>query len=409
MNYKCRHCESNLEDVVIDLGHQPPSNAYLKAEDQNKQEISYPLKVFLCKNCWLVQLPVHASSKDLFTDDYAYFSSTSKSWCNHARDFVQKSISKLKLNEKKFVVEIASNDGYLLQYLKEKNIPCIGIEPTKATADASEKKGIKTIKRFFNSLLADEILKEYSPNKNGADLIIANNVVAHVPEINDFMIGIKKLLRRDGQVSIEFPHVLNLFQKNQFDTIYHEHFSYFSLFTFNQIVNKAKLKIIDVEKIKTHGGSLRVWLCHLESEINPKKSVSEVINEEIKAGLFSEKIFKDFQDKASNVKYSLLKLLIKLKLENKKIIGYGAAAKGNTLLNYAGVKKDLLHAVIDNSESKQGKFLPGSHIPIIKPDELSLLNPDFILVLPWNILPEIKKDLKSYKLITAIPKIEKHY
>ncbi len=409
MNYKCRHCESNLEDVVIDLGHQPPSNAYLKAEGQNKQEISYPLKVFLCNKCWLVQLPEHASSKDLFTKDYAYFSGTSKSWCKHAKDFVQKSIKKLKLNERKFVVEIASNDGYLLQYLKEKSIPCIGVEPTEATANASEKKGIKTIKRFFNSLLADEILEEYSPNKKGADLIIANNVVAHVPEINDFMVGIKKLLHRDGQVSIEFPHLLNLFQKNQFDTIYHEHFSYFSLFTFKQIVEKANLKIIDVEKIKTHGGSLRVWLCHLESEVNPKKSVSNVINEEIKAGLFSKKIFKDFQEKASNVKYLLLKLLIKFKLENKKIIGYGAAAKGNTLLNYAGVKKDLLQAVIDNSESKQGKFLPGSHIPIIKPDELSSINPDYILVLPWNILPEIKKELKAYKLITAIPEIKKHY
>ena len=409
MEFKCRNCNSILKDEILDLGHQPPSNAYLYETDLDKAEIRYPLKLFLCPNCKLVQLPEHASSSELFTEDYAYFSSTSSSWCSHAKKFVEKAISKLDLNKNSFVVELASNDGYLLQYFKESNIPCLGVEPTLATANACEKKGIKTLKEFFGNQYSSSIKNLHTPNKEGADLIIANNVLAHVPDINDFIGGIKNLLKKDGKVSVEFPHLLNLIKENQFDTIYHEHYSYFSISTLQIIVHKVDLKIIEVEELTTHGGSLRVWLTHKDNPIKESLSVEYILKKERDFGILSKETFNQFRSNCNLIKLNLLEFLIDVKRKNKKIIGYGAAAKGNTLLNYLGITKDLLPAVIDKAKSKQGKFLPGSHIPILDPSKIEIINPDYILVLPWNLIDEIKNQLPNKQLITAIPELRYHF
>ena len=276
MSHCCRHCGSPLVHEVIDLGHQPPSNAYLTEEQLALPEITYPLKVFVCSNCWLMQLPAHAAADQLFTPDYAYFSSTSSSWCAHAKSFVTQAIDRLGLDKSSHVVELASNDGYLLQYVKQQGIPCLGIEPTHATAEAARAKGIETLEEFFGIDLAEKLAK--------ADLIVANNVLAHVPDINDFVAGIKCLLKPDGQASIEFPHLLNLLQGNQFDTIYHEHYSYISLKVVQRIAKAAGLQVVDVEQLQTHGGSLRIWLAH-QGHVDEDESVSEVIALEDAASL----------------------------------------------------------------------------------------------------------------------------
>ncbi len=396
MNYRCRHCQTLLSDEVIDLGHQPPSNAYLLFDQLSKPEIYYPLKVYVCSSCWLVQLPNHASAEDLFTPDYAYFSSTSISWCLHAEEFVNQAISRLGLGPKSFVIEIASNDGYLLQHMRKNNIKCLGIEPTEATAQAAETKGIDTLKEFFSLDLARQLEKP--------DLIIANNVLAHVPDINDFMQGISQLLKMGGRVSIEFPHLLNLLDKKQFDTIYHEHYSYLSLSFVNRLAQSVGLLVEDVEILNTHGGSLRVWLSH--HGIYPvQESVLTVLRKEVQYGLETIQAYNEFQKSADLIKNDLLEFMIQAKRDGKRLIGYGAAAKGNTLLNYAGIKSDLMESVADMAISKQGKFLPGSHIPIISPRELEELNPDLIFVLPWNLIEEIKKQMKSRHLFTAIPNL----
>jgi SAM-dependent methyltransferase len=397
MNHFCRHCASLLEHEVIDLGHQPPSNAYLTKEQLSLPELTYPLKVFVCTNCWLVQLPAHATANELFTADYAYFSSTSSSWCKHAKQYVERVIKRLSLDGQSFVVELASNDGYLLQYMKEKNIPCLGIEPTHATALVSLEKGIETIEEFFGVDLAEGLDK--------ADLIIANNVLAHVPDINDFVSGIATLLKKSGQVSIEFPHLLELINGSQFDTIYHEHYSYLSLHFVKRIANRYGLEIIDVEELSTHGGSLRVWLAH-KSRYPVTDAVRSILLREIMFGLESLDTYQGFQEKAEKIKYSLLDLLVSLKKQNKYTLGYGAAAKGNTLLNYAGIRQDLLPFVVDRSPGKIGKYMPGSHIPIVSPDEMSSKTPDALFVLPWNIISEIASEFPMYDLYTAIPDIK---
>ena len=403
MNYKCRHCNTHLKHQVINLGNQPPSNAYLSPQSLEKAEVTYPLKVYLCEKCWLMQLPEHASAEKLFTEDYAYFSSTSSSWCKHAEEYVNTTVKDLDLNSKSLVVELASNDGYLLQYIKNKNIPCLGIEPTKATAQSAIKKGINTIQKFFGSKLAKELISE---NKRGkADLIIANNVLAHVPDINDFLEGISILLKDDGVVSIEFPHLAELIKCNQFDTIYHEHYSYLSLAIVERISKHYGLKILNVEKLKTHGGSLRVWLSHQEYGTS-NKNVDEVLREERELKLESIETYNGFQKRAESSKNNLIKFLINCYEENNTIMGYGAAAKGNTMLNYAGIKSDLLPFVADNAPSKQGMYLPGSHIPIIKPELLLEKKPYGILVLPWNLIKEISLSLPNYKLITSIPDLK---
>ncbi len=407
MSYKCRACEEKLTTEILDLSHQPPSNAYLKKNQLNIKEINYPLKLYICEKCLLVQLPAHITSEELFTPDYAYFSSTSSSWLLHAKNYVENTIKKLNLTKNSLVVEIASNDGYLLQYFKQKKIPCFGIEPTNAVAKASRQKGITTIEKFFNSSLANDFRKEGGIGENGVDLIIGNNVLAHVPEIKDFLKGVFILLKNEALASFEFPHLLKLLKGNQFDTIYHEHFSYFSLHSLIRICKNVGLKVFAVEELKTHGGSLRVWLSKNKSKAI-ENSVKKVLLEEKKEGLETLEIYKDFQLRAEKVKLDFLEFLVKSKKDGKRIFGYGAAAKGNTLINYAGVNSDLIIAVADKALSKQGMFLPGSHIPVISPNELFSSNPDAIIIFPWNLIDELKKELLKYKVITLIPNFKVH-
>jgi SAM-dependent methyltransferase len=396
MSHSCRHCGSPLSHEVIDLGHQPPSNAYLKPEQLALPEITYPLKVFVCTSCWLVQLPAHAAADELFTADYAYFSSTSRSWCAHAERFVEAAVQRLKLGPKSRVVELASNDGYLLQYVQQRGIPCLGIEPTHATAEAARAKGIDTIERFFGVALAAEL--------EPADLVVANNVLAHVPDINDFVSGIARLLKPVGQAAIECPHLLRLLAGNQFDTIYHEHYSYLSLRVVQRIAETAGLAVVDVEELPTHGGSLRLWLAHRGSA-DPTPAVQSVLAAEADAGLETLEAYAGFQQRAEAAKIGLLQFLLQAKAEGKRVLGYGAAAKGNTLLNYAGIRADLLPAVADRAASKQGKLLPGSHIPVISPEQLAAEAVDNLLVLPWNLIEELRQQLPESELVTAIPEL----
>jgi len=394
MPHTCRHCGSPLTEQVIDLGHQPPSNSLLAPEELAIPEITYPLKVFVCTSCWLVQLPTHATADELFTADYPYFSSTSTSWCAHAESFVSASVERLALGPRSQVVELASNDGYLLQYLQQRGIPCLGIEPTHATAEAARARGITTIEKFFGLQLASEL--------EPADLVVANNVLAHVPDINDFVAGIARLLKPHGRVSIEFPHLLRLLVGNQFDTIYHEHYSYLSLQAVIRITAVAGLEVVDVEELTTHGGSLRVWLAH-EGTAKATAAVKAVLGAEAAAGLETLDAYAGFQQRAEDTKLALLEFLVQAKRQGRRILGYGAAAKGNTLLNYAGIRADLLPAVADRAISKQGKLLPGSHIPVISPEQLATDAFDALLVLPWNLIDELRSQLPGTELVTAIP------
>jgi SAM-dependent methyltransferase len=397
MSHLCRHCGSTLTAEVIDLGHQPPSNAYLTPEQLALPEITYPLKVFVCTHCWLVQLPAHAAAEELFTPDYAYFSSTSSSWCAHAERFVAAAVGRLGLGSQSLVVELASNDGYLLQFVQQRGIPCLGIEPTHATAEAARAKGITTIERFFGVALADEL--------EPADLVVANNVLAHVPDINDFVAGIARLLKPTGRASIEFPHLLRLLAGNQFDTIYHEHYSYLSLRAVARIAAAARLDVVDVEELPTHGGSLRVWLAH-QGAAEATAAVAAVLAAEAAAGLETLAAYAGFQQRAETAKHGLLEFLLQAKREGRRVLGYGAAAKGNTLLNYAGIRADLLPAVADRAPSKQGTRLPGSHIPVISTEQLARESVDALLVLPWNLIEELRQQLPDRALVAAIPKLQ---
>ena len=400
---RCRHCGSLLHQEVIDLGHQPPSNAYLSADQLGRPEITYPLKVYICSSCWLVQLPAHAAAETLFTPDYAYFSSISSSWCAHAKRFVSDAVSRLGLDQGSMVVELASNDGYLLQYVLERQIPCLGIEPTQAAAELARQRGIPTLERFFGVALAEELVAEGAPVAGGADLIAANNVLAHVPDINDFLAGITRLLKPTGQVSIEFPHLLRLLEGNQFDTIYHEHYSYLSLAVLQRIGASVGLALVDVEELPTHGGSLRVWLARSASleegtvqlPTQAKARLAAVLAAEQAAGLESIQSYAGFQQNAEAAKHALLRFLLEARQQDRRVLGYGAAAKGNTLLNYAGISSDLLAAVADKASSKIGRFLPASHIPVLEPAELAALAPDALLVLPWNIAAEVQQQWRQ--------------
>jgi len=395
--HHCRHCRSPLEHTVIDLGHQPPSNAYLRPEQLALPEISYPLQVFVCTGCWLVQLPAHATAEELFTPDYAYFSSTSTSWCAHAERYVAEAVERLNLGPQSFVVELASNDGYLLQYVQQRGIPCLGIEPTKNTAEAARAKGVTTIERFFGAALATEL--------EPADLVVANNVLAHVPDINDFVAGIALLLKPNGRASIEFPHLLRLLAGNQFDTIYHEHYSYLSLGTVARIAATVGLGVVDVEELPTHGGSLRVWLAH-QGTTESMASVATILAAEAEAGLEKLNAYAGFQERAEATKHALMEFLLQAKRNGQRVLGYGAAAKGTTLLNYAGIKADLLPAVADRAPSKQGKLLPGSHIPVISPEQLAAEPKHALLVLPWNLIEELRQEFPATELVTAIPELQ---
>ncbi len=389
----CRHCNSKLDEPFLDLGLSPPSNALIEKKCLSMPEKYFPLKAYVCEKCWLVQTIDQVSPDELFNNNYPYFSSVSKSWCDHAERFVDKVIPFLQLNNNSFVVEIASNDGYLLKNFVKSGIPCLGIEPTLSTAEVAEASGIKTLKKFFSKKVAEQIVA----GQKKADLIIGNNVFAHVSKINDFTKGIKELLAPEGSVTLEFPHLKDLIEKVQFDTVYHEHFSYISVAFTQRIFNEFGLRIWHVESLPTHGGSLRIFGCHEESKRQTDETVSEFIENEKKAGLYLKKTYTEFQGKADKVKYGFLKFLLSLKHENRSVVAYGAAAKGNTLINYAGVKKDLLPYVFDASPFKQGKFLPGSHIPILSHELIFEKQPDYVIILPWNIKEEVMEANKSLR------------
>lgn len=382
---RCRHCSSDVSLQMIDLGFAPPSNAYLTEEDLSKPELYLPLRVKVCEKCWLVQTEDFAQRHLLFTSNYAYFSSTSESWVRHARQYCEEITAELSLGPGSFVVELASNDGYLLRNFVEHGVPCLGIEPTTETALHAQTTGVPTLQEFFGQNLATKLESEYPK----ADLIIGNNVYAHVPDINDFTRGVKRLLSRSGTVTLEFPHLLNLMAECQFDTIYHEHFSYLSLKTVKRIFEYAGLRVFRVEKLSTHGGSLRLYGCHTEDPRKTENNVSQTVREEEAFGLETPETYREFERRAIEIRNSFVEFLIEQQRLGKLVVGYGAAAKGNTLLNYSGIKKDLLPVVFDAAPSKQNKFLPGSHIPVQDPRLLKQLRPHAVLVLPWNLATEV--------------------
>lgn len=403
MIMQCRHCHHILEHIFLDLGLAPFSNAYLSKENLQKSEPLFPLKLFVCEKCWLVQTEDFAKADDLFQSDYAYFSSISKSWLDHAKRYTDRITHKLGLNKDSFVIEIASNDGYLLKNFVATGIPCLGIEPTTSTADAARALGINVLEEFFGEKMASNLPK--------ADLILGNNVYAHVPDINDFTKGMKAALKPSGTITLEFPHLLELIAHNQFDTVYHEHFSYLSLQTVSKIFAAAGLRVYDVETLPTHGGSLRVYGCHDDASIKTEDRVAAMLEKEKVSGLQDLATYLGFQNKADKVKKDFLTYIKNAKTQGKTIAGYGAAAKGNTLMNYAGIKADLIDFVSDAAPSKQGKFLPGSHIPIFPPSAIDEKNPDIIVIFPWNIAPEVKKQLAHVKtwnaeFVTAVPELK---
>ena len=387
----CRHCKAFLKHTFLDLGFAPPSNAYLSKEDLNHPEIYFPLKIRVCDQCWLVQTEDYVQADKLFSSQYAYFSSTSSSWLNHARQYAEKMIVDLGLNAQSLVIEVASNDGYLLKNFVATGIPCLGIEPTDSTATAAEQLGIPVMREFFGEALG----KQLANKGQQADLIVGNNVFAHVPDINDFAKGLKAALKNSGIITLEFHHVMKLINDDQFDTIYHEHFSYLSLNTVIKIFAAAGLRIWHVEELPTHGGSLRVYGCHHEDDRETESSVMKLIQKENNSKLNEIQTYIDFQSRIDKIKDKLLAFLIQQKKNGKKVIAYGAAAKGNTLLNYAGIKPDLLSSIVDGAKSKQGLYMPGSHIPIKNSENIKDLKPDIILVLPWNIHAEIKKKIDT--------------
>lgn len=403
----CRFCKKKLSKEFIDLGKMAPANSYVKKKNLKGTHNEYKLKTLICESCWLVQTQDFAEKEEFFSKNYAYFSSASKSWLRHAEKYVKKIIEVKRLNKKSFVIEVASNDGYLLKNFKKKKIPCLGIEPTNSTAKKAEKIGIKTEKFFLNKLNAKKIIKKYPK----ADLVIGNNVYAHVPDINDFTSSIEMILKDDGIITLEFPHLLNLIKFTQFDTIYHEHFSYLSLNVVNKIFKKNKLKIFNVEKLSTHGGSLRVYGCKGNYPKKIYNNVNKILKEEINFGLQNLKTFNQFKLKVKNIKKELNEFLKKVNFQKKRVVAYGAAAKGNTLINYCGIKKNLIEAVVDISPSKQNKFMPTSHIPIYGLDYLKNKKIDYLLILPWNLKKEIIAQniflkSKGVKFIIPIPNVQ---
>lgn len=405
---KCRHCQAELRLPFLDLGHAPPSNAYLSEAALRGPETWFPLRILVCESCWLVQTEDHAGREALFTDDYAYFSSFSSSWLAHSRRYVDAMIGRFGLGKDSMVAEIAANDGYLLQYVKEAGIACYGVEPTASTAQAARDRGIDIVQRFFGVELGDELTE----SGRAADLIAANNVLAHVPDINDFVSGFAALLKPQGVATFEFPHLLRMVQDGQFDTVYHEHYSYLSLTAVSRIFTANGLSVFDVEHLSTHGGSLRVFAQRLDTgKHETSAEVARTLDEEQRAGVATPDFYACFQQQAERVKNDLLAFLVELRRGGKRIAAYGAAAKGNTLLNFAGVRPDLLPYVVDLNPAKQGKYLPGSHIPIVAEARLREDRPEYILILPWNLKTEVSEQLAyarhdwNAKLVTAIPSL----
>ena len=404
----CRFCKTTLEYEFIDLINSPASNSFLKREQLNEPETFFPLKVHTCHKCFLVQIDEYKKSDAIFDGDYAYFSSYSRSWLEHSKKYTDLMVERFKFDKHNLVTEIASNDGYLLQYFKEKDIPTLGIEPTFNTAEVARSKGIETITEFFGVDLATKLVEQGKK----ADLLLGNNVLAHVPDIVDFVTGMKIMLNDYGIITMEFPHLIQLIDNNQFDTIYHEHFSYLSFFTVKQIFESVDLEMFDVEEIATHGGSLRIYAKHKDDEskvISP--NVLQLIRKEISKGINRLDYYDGFQERALKVKLNLLDFLIQQKLSGKKVAAYGAAAKGNTLLNFCGIKSDLIDFVVDANPHKQNKFLPGSHIPVVNENYLKEIKPDFVIIFPWNLTEEISHQLSYIKewggqFVVPIPKVK---
>lgn len=405
---KCRHCAAALSLPLIDLGSAPPSNSYLTPAALSEPEKWYPLRVLVCTQCWLAQTEDYAHHAELFSDDYAYFSSFSTSWLDHARRYVDAMVDRFALGPASRVIEVASNDGYLLQFVRERGIPCLGIEPTASTAAAARGRGIEVVERFFGVALADEL----AAVGQRADLMAANNVLAHVPDIDDFVTGFARLLADDGVATFEFPHLLNLVQQNQFDTIYHEHFSYLSLIAVKRIFDACGLAVFDVEMLATHGGSLRVFAQRAATGRHAvSANVETMLAREHAAGMAAPAFYSGFQAKAEKVKNDLLAWLIDANRRGLKVAGYGAAAKGNTLLNFAGIRSDLVEFVVDRNPAKQGRFLPGCRIPVVAEDRLREARPDVIVILPWNLRDEVVAQLGyarewGARFVVAVPALE---
>ena len=409
MNDKhCRFCQSSLNHTFVDLGMSPLSNGFLKSEQLNKAEKFYPLHAYVCEKCLLVQLEEFESPDHIFANDYAYFSSYSDSWLNHAKQYTELMINRFQFSQSSQVMEIASNDGYLLQFFQAQSIPVLGIEPATNVAQVAIEKGVDTLVKFFGVETAQELVGQGKK----ADLLLGNNVLAHVPNINDFVAGMKIVLKREGIITMEFPHLLRLIEQNQFDTIYHEHFSYLSFVTVEKIFAHHGLTLFDVEELPTHGGSLRIYAKHSENnEIKIEQRVEKLKEVEKQKGLSDLHTYLSFSQKVQETKRKLLSFLIKVKMDGKTVVGYGAAAKGNTLLNYCGIRTDFIDYTCDRSPHKQGKFLPGTHIPIYSPDKIAETKPDYVLILPWNLKEEVTQQL-SYirewggKFVVPIPKVE---
>ena len=403
---KCRHCGTALQHSFIDLGFAPPSNAYLSEEALARPEVHYPLRVKVCDQCWLVQTEDYAQADELFSAEYAYFSSTSTSWLAHALRYAEMITDRLGLGADSFVIEVACNDGYLLKNFVAEKIPCLGIEPTASTAQAAEALGIPVMREFFGETFGRQLAKDGQQ----ADLIVGNNVYAHVPDINDFTRGLAVALKPDGTITLEFPHLLPLIEHTQFDTIYHEHFSYLSLTAVTSIFSAAGLRVYDVEALPTHGGSLRIYGCHTAATAVAADRVHSLLQREERFGLTRLDTYTAFQARADRVKNELIAFLLEQKETGRSVAAYGAAAKGNTLLNYAGVRSDLLPYVCDAAPSKQGKFMPGSHIPIRSPEALRKSPPDWLVILPWNIADEVCTQLADLaeagtQFVTAVPEL----
>jgi len=407
MSKTCRFCGTLLSYTFCDLGMSPLSNSYLNREQLQNMEPFYPLHAYVCDSCFLVQLEEFESPLEIFSD-YAYFSSYSESWLAHAKNYVEIMIDRFGFDEHSLVIELASNDGYLLQYFAENGVPVLGIEPAANVAQIAEEKGISTLVKFFGK----ETAAEMAGDNKKPDLLLGNNVLAHVPDINDFVGGMKIVLAENGIITMEFPHLLQLIRHNQFDTIYHEHFSYLSLYTVNKIFAAHGLRIFDVEELTTHGGSIRIFACHDNNEqLQDTDNVERLLKKEITAGICGLKTYTDFSASVEECKRSLLEFLIQAKRKEKCIVGYGAPAKGNTLLNYCGIRTDFIDYTVDRSPHKQGKFLPGTHIPIYGPEKIEETKPDFVLILPWNLRDEIEEQMSFIrkwggKFITPIPTVE---
>ncbi len=407
----CRHCGAALRLPFLDLGSAPPSNAYLSAAGLRAPELWFPLRVLVCETCWLVQTEDHAGREALFTDDYAYFSSFSTSWLAHAKAYVQAMQARFALGTSastgSLVAEVAANDGYLLQYVQQAGIACYGVEPTAGTAAAARAKGIAIVERFFGVALATELAGQ----GRQVDLVAANNVLAHVPDINDFVAGFALLLKPQGVATFEFPHLMRMVAENQFDTAYHEHYSYLSLTAVQRVFDANGLTVFDVEQLATHGGSLRVFAQRKDAGLHARQpAVDRLLQAEADAGVLSAAYYRGFQARTDEVKDNFLGFLLEARRQGKSVAAYGAAAKGNTLMNYAGVRPDLLAFVVDRNPAKQGRFMPGSRIPIVDEAHLQRERPDYVVLLPWNLKDELVQQLGSVRawggrFVTAVPEL----